>query len=615
MRGFRFVLLLMFLCLFSLSTFSQENDTSYLKTLYDRALDFNSSLADSVLYYAQYIEREAQRLRFDKGAVLSLRLKGLYQELKEEYGLAIDYYYQALDQSRKLKTKEYESSALSDLATVYAKINQPAKARDFFREAFEVSLERKEVYSIFTNGSNLGSIYTRLGYPDSALYFLERAEQIGKEHGLEGELHSVYNNIGNAWFYKKNWKKALQYFRLNFEDNRISGNKELLWYDCLNIADVYIEEKRFDSARKYLDLSDDLARSLESKHKEADVDILYSKYYAASGNYESAYKYFKNWRRLDTAIVNQRTLETIARLQEKYNLKQKEQQNEMLGLVIERQKLEKRNIFLLTLVIAGLALTALIILLLIRRKNKLLKEQNELIQRQNSKLAQFNAEKNALISIVSHDLNAPFTSIKMWSQILLADTSNLSESQKKALYRIQSSADNGELLIKDMLHIEKEEIKYHTLKLEEVDLNAFLEDIIITYQPQAQQKEIKLNNTSSGHPVLFISDRYIISRICENLLSNAIKFTPRGGNIGVSLSETADNINIIVRDEGVGIAKEDLPYLFSKYRKISSMPTEGEYSTGLGLSIVKRLVEELNGKITVESEPGKGSTFTVILQK
>lgn len=615
MRGLKSVLLLISLYLFALKTFSQESDTSHLKTLYDRALDFNSSLADSVLYYAQYIEKEAQRLNFDKGAVLSLRLKGLYQELKEEYGAAIDYYYQALDQSRKLNTLEYQSSALSDLATVYAKINQPERARDFFKEAFKVSLERKEVFSIFTNSSNLGSIYTRLGYPDSALYFLEQAEQIGKEHHLNDDLHSVYNNIGNAWFYKKNWDKALHYFRLNYNDNLVSEKKELLWYDCLNIADVYVEEKRFDSARKYLDLSDDLARALGSKHKEADVYILYSKYYAASGNYESAYKYFKSWRRLDTAIVNQRTIETIARLQEKYNVKQKEQQNEMLGLVIARQKLEKRNIFLLALVIAGLGLTALIILLLIRRKNGLLKKQNELIQRQNNKLAQFNAEKNALIGIVSHDLNAPFTSIKMWSQILLADTSNFNDNQKKALYRIQSSADNGELLIRDMLYIEKEEIKHHTLNLEEVDLNAFIEDIVFTYQPQAQQKEIKLNYTPIVHPVLSISDRYIISRICENLLSNAIKFTPRGRNIWVSLSETTDHINIVVRDEGVGIAKEDIPYLFSKYRKISSMPTEGEYSTGLGLSIVKRLVEELNGKISVESEPDKGSVFTVILQK
>ncbi|MCO5235987.1 MAG: tetratricopeptide repeat-containing sensor histidine kinase [Chitinophagaceae bacterium] len=615
MREFRSVLLMSFFFFFSLNAFTQEKDTSHLKAVYDRALDFNSSLADSVLYYAQYIEKEAAKLGFDKGAVLSLRLKGIYQELREEYDSAIDYYYQALEQSRLLNTLEYESSALSDLATLYAKINQPQRSLDFFKEAFAVSLKRKEIYSIFTNGSNLGSIYTRLGYPDSALFFLGQAEQIAIENNLTGELHSIYNNIGNAWFYKKQWSKALHYFRLNYNNNIAADDKDLLWYDCLNIADVYIENKNFDSARKYVDLSAELAKALGSKHKEADVDILYSKYYAASGDYESAYKYFKSWRRLDTALVNQRTLETIARMQEKYNVKQKEQQNQMLELTIGRQRLEKRNILFFALGIGALAITALVSLFLIRRKNRLLKKQNELIQRQNNKLAKFNAEKNSLISIVSHDLNAPFTSIKMWSHILLSDISNFTEDQKRALYRIQSSADNGEILIRDMLYIEKEEIRHQALNLEEVDMNAFLEDIVTTYQPQAQQKEIRLHYTSGEQPLLFISNRYILSRICENLLSNAIKFTPRGKNIWLKVLETPDHISITVKDEGVGIAREDIPYLFSKYRKISSMPTEGEYSTGLGLSIVKRLVDELNGKIECNSEPEQGSTFTVTLPK
>ena len=287
----------------------------------------------------------------------------------------------------------------------------------------------------------------------------------------------------------------------------------------------------------------------------------------------------------------------------------------MLGLEIVRQKLEKRNILFMALGIAALAVSAFISLLLIRRKNNLLKKQNELIQKQNGKLARLNAEKNSLISVVSHDLNGPFTSIKMWSQILLSDVSNFTADQKKALYRIQSSADNGELLIRDILYIEKEEIKHHTLNLEQLDVNAFLDDIVNMYQPQAQQKEISILYAAGNEPVILISDRHLISRICENLLSNAIKFTPRGKKVLVSLLDTTDEIHIKVEDEGVGIAKEDIPYLFSKYRKISSMPTEGEYSTGLGLSIVKRLVEELNGKILCESEPGKGSLFTVILQK
>ncbi len=614
MRRLTTALYLLFISLIFQKAFAQH-DTAYLKTLYDRVLDFNSAKADSVLYYANYIESEAQKLSFDKGAVLSLRLKGIYQEFREEYDSAINYYYQALEQARVLKSNDYEAAALSDLAMAYNNINQPQKAKDFFKEAFHVATVRKEVASVFINGSNLGSIYNRLGYPDSALLFLEQAEAIAKKYNLQSDLHSVYNNIGNAWFHKKQWDKALHFFKLNYNDNLANGDREMLWYDCLNIGDAYIEKRDFDSARKYIDLSFDLAKSQGSKRKEADVHFLYAKYYSIRGNYKAAYYSFRDWYNLDTALVNQRTLQTVAQLQEKYNLKQKVQQNKMLELEIDRQKLGKRNIILLTLGIAALGFSAFVSLLLIRRKNSLLKKQNELIQKQNSKLAQFNAEKNSLISVVSHDLNGPFTSIKMWSQILLSDVSNFTADQKKALYRIQSSADNGELLIRDILYIEKEEIRHHTLNLEELDVNAFLDDIVHMYQPQAQQKEISIHYSAGENSVLLMSDRYIVSRICENLLSNAIKFTPRGKKVWVSLSDAADAVHIKVADEGVGIAAEDIPYLFSKYRKISSMPTEGEYSTGLGLSIVKRLVEELNGKILCESEPGKGSLFTVILQK
>lgn len=592
-----------------------QSDTSYLKSLYDRVLDFNETNADSVLYYAEYITEQSKKLNFNKGDVLSLRLKGIYKELKNDYDSAIYYYYQTLEEARKLNSYDYEAAALGDLAIAYNNINQPEKTKELYKEALEVSLKRKEISSIFTNSSNLGSVYTRLGQPDSALIFLGRAEELVKKYKIHFDLGSFYNNIGNAWFYKKEWDKALGFFRLNYDADVAEGNKEMLWYDCLNMGDVYTEKRNFDSAGKYINKSFELARALGSRKKESDVYFLYAKYYSRKGDYKSAFNHFEAWHNLDTSLIKQQMLHTVAELQERFNIKRKEHENKLLASEIERQKLQKRNISILAFGIASLAISALIILLLIRRKNGQLQKQNKLIHKQNHKLAQFNDEKNSLISVVSHDLSGPFTSIKMWTQILQSDISNFTPDQKKALYRIQSSADNGELLIRNILFIEKEEINKHALNLEHLDLNAFLEDMVSLYYPQAQQKEINLIFKPAEKPVYIISDRYFVSRICENLFSNAVKFTPRGKSIRVILQEEANVIHIKIEDEGMGITPEDIPYLFSRYRKISSMPTEGEYSTGLGLSIVKRLVEELNGKITCESELGKGSVFTVTLQK
>ncbi|MCC6289644.1 MAG: hypothetical protein IT249_17335 [Chitinophagaceae bacterium] len=593
---------------------ASQEDTAYLKALYDRALDFDETKADSVLYYASYIKERSINFNFDKGEVLSLRLKGIYNEFKNEYDSAISYYYKSLDEARKLDMSEYESAALGDLAMAYFNINQPEKTKLFYRMALDVSLKRKEASSIFINSANLGSIYNNLGYPDSALIYLEQAKRIADEFKNKFDISSLYNNFGNAWFSKKHWDKALEYFQLNHNRNLANNDKNMQWYDCLNIADVYIEKKNYDSAFKYLEHTNQLANEIDSKRKKADVYSLYSRYYASKGDYKSAYDFLVKWHGLDTALVSQKELDAVTELQEKFNMKQKNQQNQLLILEVDKQKLQKKYMLIIAIAVIGLLLSAIATLMMNRKKNAQLQKQNALIQKQNEKLSKFNSEKNSMISVVSHDLSGPFTSIKMWTQILQSDISNFTESQRKALYRIQSSADNGELLIHNILHIEKQEIN-RPMNLELLSIGDFLEDIINAHGPQAQQKEMKIIYNNEIDSTQFMSDRYMLRRIFENLLSNAIKFSPRGKNVFVNLQEKGDNIIVSVKDEGVGIAPEDIPYLFSKYGKISSMPTEGEYSTGLGLSIVKRLVDELNGKIFCESKVDIGSVFTVALPK
>jgi signal transduction histidine kinase len=199
--------------------------------------------------------------------------------------------------------------------------------------------------------------------------------------------------------------------------------------------------------------------------------------------------------------------------------------------------------------------------------------------------------------------------------VLQNESDRLSEEQKKAINRIVQAGEYGERLIRRILDVEKADIGSHKMQLENFDLKIFAEEVIDTFKPMASKKGVGLHAEFLGKQLYILSDKHLVNRICENLLSNAIKFTPQGKNVWVSISDEQDAICIKVRDEGVGIDKEELPYLFSKYSKISSRPTDGEQSNGLGLSIVKRIVEEINGKITCVSEPGKGSLFTVILKK
>ncbi len=590
------------------------SDTAYLKSLYDRALDFDVTKRDSVLFYANYIEKNALP-SFRPAKVLSLRLKGIYHELSDEYQEAVDYYYQSLEESIRLGDNSYRTAALGDLAMVYNQLNQPYKTKELYLEALKVARERKEAFSVFTNATNVGAVYNQLNMPDSALIYLEQAETIAKEFEGKLELGSLYNNIGNAWFHKREWDKALRFFKNNYDTHTYQNDQEALWHDCINLADGYIEKRQFAMAKRFLDQAMELALKLESKRKEADTYSLYSKYYDLKEDHKLAFQYMKQWHTLDTALVNKYTLQSVAELQERFQKRQEDMKNRELTFEIRQEKLRKESFALLAVIVGFLALSAIVIMLLIRKNHQYLQKKNELIQRQNEKLTTLNEEKNSLISVVSHDLSAPFTSIKLWTQILQSEMSNLTDNQRKAIHRILTSADSGETLIKRILFVDKEELGDHRITLEQLDINAFLEDIVQIYGEQARQKGIRINYVPSGHALIIISDRYIVKRIIENLLSNAIKFTEADKNIWVFLTDGDTEVELKVKDEGVGIKADEVADIFTRHQKISSLPTAGEQSTGLGLFIVKRLVEELNGTVFGESEEGKGSIFTVKLPK
>ncbi|SEN72620.1 Signal transduction histidine kinase [Niastella yeongjuensis] len=599
-----------------LCSFAQV-DTTQLKSLYDRCLDFSEDKIDSIHYYADYISKEADQLKFNKGNVLSLRLKGIYEDLSNNYEKAIEYYLQSLQAARVIHAPEYEMAALSDLAIAYFSIREPEKAKAFYLQCARMSELDGKIPSLINTYNNLAVIYTQLKQYDSSHLLLNRAIQLGKTLDRQGKvsLSSTYNNLGNLYFKEKKFDEALPYFWQNLIRHNNDGDYSGLWVARLNLADIYIEKHQYDSAVKYAQSAMELAQQLESKSKEADTYSILAKLYEYQGKYNKAYEYIKKWYSLDTAILHSDTYKTIAALQERFHAGEREAENKLLQEKVEKETIRTRE---LTLVAVGLAIIGILIAIgfvIKRNAHRQLQKTNDLIIQQNEKLSELNYEKNSLISIVSHDLNTPFATIQIWGQVMQNNADRLTPEQQKAMDRILQAGMYGERLIRQILDVEREDVGSHKLLLEKFDLRAFAEEMVDNFKPMAQKKNISLQAEATGKKLFILSDRYLVGRICENLLSNAVKYTPQGKNVWISIHDEHDHIGIKVRDEGVGIEKEELPYLFSKYSKISSRPTDGEASNGLGLSIVKRIVEELNGRISCESQIGIGSIFTVLLKK
>jgi signal transduction histidine kinase len=525
---------------------------------------------------------------------------------------------QTLSEARRLGDIQLEVKALTDLAAIYTDdMKQPAKAKEVYLECANLNKERGDAQSLLSTYINLGAIYDEMGLHDSALVFLQEGLRIGKPLEKQGktDLDNLYNNLGNNYYYRKDFDHCLIYFRNNYDHHRLQHDTAAIWTDMINMADAYSEKGQYDSAAKYGDLSMALARQIRSRSKESYTYQILSKLYLHRGDYKKAFEYQRKWYELDTALVNGETYKAIAEMEAKYEARQRENETLLLQSEIIQQKFHNRIMMIMALSLLLIAIAAALAFMTKRKVNNKLQATNDLIMRQNERLSELNYEKNSLISIVSHDLSTPFASIGMWSQLLQSGQDNLSAEQKKALSRIEQATTYGEKLIRHILDVEKAQTNQHKMQLENLDLKIFAESIIEDFQPVAVKKNIRLHLDCSSKSLYFLSDRQLLSRMLENLLSNAIKYTNTGKNVWMSVSEEKDAVSIKVRDEGVGIEPDELPHLFAKYSKISSQPTNGELSTGLGLAIVKRIVEELNGQISCESEVGYGSVFTVVLKK
>ena len=228
------------------------------------------------------------------------------------------------------------------------------------------------------------------------------------------------------------------------------------------------------------------------------------------------------------------------------------------------------------------------------------------------KLIELNNLKNKFLGIAAHDLRNPLSTIRGFSEMLLeGDMGELNSDQKEYLSIIQNVSNNMLKLLNDLLDISAIESGKLSLELTKSQLKPFIEDRIRLNKVIADRKNIVINEDINPTPdVLF--DAIRMGQVIDNLLSNSIKFSHQGSNIYVKLSSD-DKCIIIVKDEGPGISPEDQAKLFGEFQKLDAKPTGGEKSTGLGLSIVKKIVNAHNGNIRVESVLGQGASFIVEL--
>lgn len=248
-------------------------------------------------------------------------------------------------------------------------------------------------------------------------------------------------------------------------------------------------------------------------------------------------------------------------------------------------------------------------LIRLSEQEKELKRINLDLESSNYALKQANELKTELLNIAAHDLRNPLQSIMGFSE-LLEPKLEADPSLQKYVHNIYTASQRMLHQIKEILDNAAIEAGMIQLKLKLVNITEITQQVIYHLQLSAQSKNQHID-FSTTDPFYIFADENRLSEIIENLISNAIKYSPKNKRIGVSIYKKSQTIALAVQDEGPGFTLSDKQKIFGKFQRLSARPTGGETSTGLGLSIVKQLVELHHGKIWVESEEGNGSTFVI----
>ncbi|MES2766868.1 MAG: ATP-binding protein [Bacteroidota bacterium] len=258
-----------------------------------------------------------------------------------------------------------------------------------------------------------------------------------------------------------------------------------------------------------------------------------------------------------------------------------------------------------------------------KRAENFLKISNENLQKSfkkleelNQQLVVLNDEKNEFLGIAAHDLKNPLSAIMGLSQIIQLDSETMEPAElKEYTGMIVDSSQRMFELIKKLLDVNAIEEGKMVLKSELVELSMITEIAKEYNNRAAEKKHISILYDPPKFSTAVMGDENAITQVLDNLISNAVKYSPIASKVFIWLESTDESIRLTVKDEGPGLSTKDKEKLFKKFARLSAQPTGGESSTGLGLSIVKKLVEQMNGKVWCESELNNGASFIVELPR
>ncbi|MBS1493937.1 MAG: tetratricopeptide repeat-containing sensor histidine kinase [Bacteroidetes bacterium] len=500
----------------------------------------------------------------------TLSLLGQCYSFIGDYPKALQCHLQSLNLAEEIGEDAIKSKVLNNIGGCYYSMNEFESSKKYYLQSLEIKKKLDENKSLGLCYTNLASLEVALKNYEKANVYILKAIKIKSSFEDKGSLAFSYCILGLIKKETGQYDEALKIFQKVLSIYLKLNNSLMLSETYAHIAGTYLKINEADKALEALNDGMKYVNQINAVRMTTEFYLLYSKAYELRGDYQAALENYKIHDELKTNELNEKIAERIKSLEIIHKVETTQKQAE-----IERL----RNIELA--------------------------EANE-------KLKELNQERSDFLEIVAHDLKNPLANIVLSVSSIKRNAGSISETVlTQRLNKVEHSSKRMQEIIDNLLNLNNIENGKLKLNFKELDITDVINLTIREFENSIERKNQKLifeNNLSDSG---IKADENVLKEILENLLSNAIKYSPLEGSIVIKTFNDENNIVVQFIDNGPGVKEEELPSLFKKFSHLSNKPTGGETSTGLGLSIVEKLVKLLNGDITHQNLPEGGSCFTV----
>ena len=647
------------------SASSLPNDTTKINLFNVIAQSSIQSSPDVCLNYASQALELSKELDFKKGRAISRSRLGQYYTVTDQYAKASVEYELALKCYEMIDHKVGISQTLNKMGVISQLQADYNSALNYYLQVLELEENNSNKAMLATIYGNLGNLYDQLNEFDNALEYYEKALNIFNENKDNNHIASVYGNLGILYLNNNQFETSLEYFNKAASIDSTLGNKSALSNDLANLALLYKKLKMFHESKRtyekainldrelnnmagiatdldglsglYLSISADsafcrdkaksmsyeqfrknnlekaleLALQAQKLHEEVgsrdfEVYSTLKNVYYELGDYKNASIYTDIYWEKKNEIFSAKNAREFARLESK----QERELNQKRIQLLESESSKNFN-FIISLSIGSILLLIIIGLFVFLLKQNRIK--NNKLAALNLELKKANESKDKFFSILAHDLINTVGGVSEALKVLNLDTGSMSEKDKREfISAIAESSSKAYELLNGLLEWSRLRQNQIEFKPQQHDLTQLIKTNIEQYKALAEKKHIKIS-LENHNPLSISIDNYMINSVLANLISNAIKFTPEKGSITISSELNKSFAVVKVKDSGIGIEEDKIKDIFDIGTHHVTLGTNKEKGTGLGLSLCTEFMDIHQGKISVESTFGKGSTFTIQL--